>query len=103
MKGDFMPDQVVSDEEKTPIGNRSGVPAKTEDGSVGCRMQGKGWFKGGLVMVACCAGPLLLGAAIALFGISLGALVDNFLSIALLVACPVGMYLMMRMMIKNKQ
>ncbi len=68
-----------------------------------CSMEKKGWLKGGLTMAICCAAPLLLIAAITLFGISLGALASGFLSIAALLACPVGMYLMMRMMMKEKK
>jgi hypothetical protein len=66
-----------------------------------CSMEKKGWLKGGLAMVICCAAPLLLVGAIALFGISLGALASGFLSVAALLACPVGMYLMMRMTTKD--
>ncbi|HEY3304226.1 MAG TPA: hypothetical protein VGL70_11895 [Candidatus Binatia bacterium] len=66
-------------------------------------MKKKGWLKGGLTMALCCAAPLLLIAAITLFGISLGALASGFLSIAALLACPVGMYLIMRMMMKEKK
>ena len=73
-----------------------------KDGPLVCQMQGKGWLKGGLIMAVCCAAPLLLVGAIALFGISLGALASDFLSLAALLACPVGMYLMMRMMMKKK-
>lgn len=40
-------------------------------------------------------------AAVALFGISLGALASGFFATAALLACPVGMYLMMRMMNKK--
>jgi len=49
-------------------------------------------------MAICCAAPLLLIAAVTLFGISLGALASGLLSLAALLACPIGMYLMMRMM-----
>jgi hypothetical protein len=63
----------------------------------------KGWLKGGLAMTICCAAPLLVFGAVTLLGISLGALASGFLSIAAVLACPVGMYLMMRMMMKNKK
>ncbi len=63
----------------------------------------KAWLKGGLGMALCCAAPLLLIAAIALFGLSLGALASGFLSLGVLLACPVGMFIMIRMMIKNRQ
>jgi multisubunit Na+/H+ antiporter MnhG subunit len=53
-------------------------------------------------MAICCAAPVLLIAAVTLFGISLGALASSFLSLATLLACPVGMYLMMRMMTNDR-
>lgn len=53
-------------------------------------------------MTICCAAPLLLFAAVALFGLSLGAIASGALSILALLACPVGMFLMMRMMMKGK-
>jgi len=64
----------------------------------------KEWtLKGMLMMALCCGGPLLLVAAISLFGVSLGALASGALSLAVILACPVGMYLMMRMMMKGKK
>ena len=63
----------------------------------------KGWLKGGLGMAICCAVPLLLIAAIAFFGLSLGALASGLLSLAILLACPVGMFIMMRMMMKHRK
>ena len=68
-----------------------------------CRAEKKGWLKGGLAMIICCAAPLLVLSAVALFGISLGALASGFFSVAALLACPLGMYFMMRMMSNNKQ
>jgi len=67
-----------------------------------CAAEKKGWLKGSLAMILCCSAPLLVLGAIVLFGIWLGALASGFLRIAALLACPVGMYLMMRMM-KNKE
>jgi hypothetical protein len=98
-----MPDQIVAEEQKVLAGNPTSVDAKTEDGSAACPMHGNGWLKGGLVMAICCAAPLLLVAAIAFFGLSLGAIASGALSLAALLACPVGMYLMMRMMMKDKK
>jgi hypothetical protein len=60
-----------------------------------------GLFKGPLGMAICCGAPLLLLAAISLFGLSLGAIASGALSLAAVLACPVGMYLMMRNMSKN--
>lgn len=67
------------------------------DRSEVCTMGRKDWLKGGLAMAICCAAPLLLIAAVTLFGISLGALAGGFLSVAALLACLVGMYVMMRL------
>lgn len=78
----------------------SGVVVPADSAST-CPTQGKGWLKGGLAMAICCAAPLILLGAIALFGISLGALASGFLSLAALLACPIGMYLMMRLMNKK--
>ena len=65
--------------------------------------QKKGWFKRLLPMGICCTAPLLLALALPLFGASLGAVVSGFLSVAAVLACPLGMYLMMRMMMNNKK
>ena len=54
-------------------------------------------------MVICCAAPILLFAAISSFGLSLGAIASGTLSLVVLLACPVGMFLMMRMMMREKQ
>ena len=102
MKGDFMRDQIASEEEKVTPENRSGVTAKTKEGSVACSMQGKGWLKGPFGMAICCGAPLLLIAAISFFGLPLGALASGALSPLAVLACPVGMFLMMRMMTKDK-
>lgn len=77
------------------------APAAPADNASTCPTQGKGWLKGGLAMVICCAAPLILLGGIALFGISLGALASGFLTLAALLACPIGMYLMMRLMNKK--
>lgn len=77
-------------------------PAPLESGSA-CQMKRTGWLKGGLAMAICCSAPLLLVGAIAFFGLSLGAIASGALSLAALLACPVGMFLMMRMMMKDKQ
>jgi hypothetical protein len=82
-------------------GNRSPIEAPAESGPA-CHRNGSGWLKGGLTMAICCAAPLLLVAAIAFFGLSLGALASGALSLAALLACPIGMFLMMRMMMKDK-
>jgi len=58
-------------------------------------------LKGMLMMVVCCGAPFLLLAAVGLFGVSLAGAGSALMSVALVLACPVGMYLMMRMMAKN--
>jgi hypothetical protein len=96
-----MSNEVGSREEKKDLQNPSGVVAPAESGEA-CQMHGKGWLKGTLGMAICCAAPLLLVAAIAFFGLSLGAIASGALSLVALLACPVGMFLMMRMMMKDK-
>jgi len=98
-----MSEQILVEEEKVRAENSTGVAVKTEVGSAACPMQGKEWLKGALGMAICCGAPLLLFAAIAFFGLSLGAIASAALSLAALLACPVGMYLMMRMMMKEKK
>ncbi len=70
------------------------------------REEKKSTLKGMLMMALCCAAPLLLLAAIpflgTLFG-SLAAVGSRLLSIVAALACPVGMFLMMRMMGNDKK
>jgi hypothetical protein len=49
-------------------------------------------------MAICCGGPLLVVAAVSFFGLSLGAIASGALGLAALLACPLGIYLVMRMM-----
>lgn len=64
--------------------------------------QKKSTLKGMLMMVICCAAPILLLAAIPFFG-SLAAVGSGLLSVVAVLACPVGMFLMMRMGMKDKK
>ena len=98
-----MSDQILLEEEKMRAETPTGVVVKTDDGTAACPMQGKSWLKGALGMAICCGAPLLLVATIAFFGLSLGALASGALSLVALLACPVGMFLMMRMMMKGKK
>ena len=98
-----MSDQILLEKEKINAENPSGVAVQTKDGQAVCSIQGKGWLKGSLGMAICCGAPLLLVAAISFFGLSLGALASGALSLAAVLACPVGMFLMLRMMTKNKK
>lgn len=97
---DFMSDQIEirGQTENLQIPSREGTAVDTPDSA---QDQKKGTLKGMLMMAVCCAAPLLILGAIALFGISLGALTSGFFTVAALLACPVGMYLMMRMMRKE--
>ena len=96
-----MSDQILLEKEKIAAEKSAGAAIKTEDGSAASPMQGKGWLKGALGMAVCCAAPLLLFAAIAFFGLSLGAIASGTLSLVAVLACPVGMFLMMRMLMKD--
>ena len=98
-----MSEQILAEEEKVRVENSTGAAVKAENGPAACPMLGKGWLKRGLGMAVCCAAPLLLFAAIVFFGLSLGALASGTLSLVALLACPLGMYLMMRMMMKDKK
>lgn len=98
-----MSDPIFLETEESPAGNPSGAGAQSKNRSAGCSMQGKGWFKGALGMAICCTAPILLFAAISFFGLSLGAIASETLSLVVLLACPVGMFLMMRVMIREKQ
>ena len=98
-----MSDQMPLEKETLRLENPSGVAVKTEGESAACPIQGKGWLKGTLGMAICCAAPLLLVAAISFFGLSLGAIASGALGLAAVLACPVGMFLMMRMMMKGKK
>jgi hypothetical protein len=97
-----MSDQILSEEKKVPAETSTAI-RKTETEPAACPVQAKGWLKGAFGMAICCAAPLLLVAGIAFFGLSLGALASGALSLAALLACPVGMFLMMRMMMKDKK
>ena len=87
--------------EKQSSQSSSDIGASAENGSA-CQIHGNGWLKGGLTMAICCVAPLLLVVAVSFFGFSLGALAGGALSLAAVLACPVGMFLMMRLMMKNK-
>ena len=97
-----MSDQILVEEKKIPGESPIAVAMKPEDRSAACPMQGKGWLKGPLGMAICCGGPLLLVTAISFFGLSLGAIASGALSLAAVLACPLGMWIMMRMMMNKK-
>jgi len=99
-KEGFMEDQIQSREEAGATEISSVERVEAVEGLVVSQEQKKWTLKGMLMMALCCGAPLLLVAAVTLFGISLGAMASGALSLAVILACPVGMYLMMRMMNK---
>jgi hypothetical protein len=101
-RGDFMSKQILLEKEELPAEDLTEAAIKTEASSGACPMQGKAWLKGPLGMAICCAAPILLIATISFFGFSLGAIASGTLSLVALLACPVGIFLMMRMMMKQE-
>ena len=87
--------------EKQSSQSSSDIGASAENGSA-CQIHGNGWLKGGLTMAICCVAPLLLVFAVSFFGFSLGALAGGAMSLVAVLACPVGMFLMMLLMMKDK-
>ncbi len=86
-------------------GKSSAISANEAVGEpVAPQAQKKTTLKGMLMMAVFCAVPLLLAAVP--FGLvfgSLAAVGSGFLSIVAVLACPIGMYLMMRMMMKDNK
>jgi hypothetical protein len=80
----------------TSPGGRTAVP---EGGSamMTCGMHGKG-LKGLFLMVACCAVPLILVLVLPVLGTGLGGQTAPVVNALAVLACPVGMALMMWMM-----
>ena len=98
-----MSEILAHEEQKVFAEHSPAVAGKSEGDSAACLTQRKGWLKGPLGMAICCGGPILLVTAISFFGLSLGAIASGALSLVALLACPVGMFLMMRMMMKDKK
>ena len=71
-------------------------------GMMGCGMGKKG-LKGMLMMAACCGVPVLLLLALPLMGSALGGLGTSAVRTLALLACPVGMVLMMWMMRRGQK
>jgi len=70
----------------------------------GQAQQKKGGISGLLKMAGCCGGMLLLLPALGLVNLGgLAAVGGSLLSIVAVLACPIGMYFMMRGMMKPKQ
>lgn len=88
---------VTAEAETTPP-HATGTPEE------GHAPQKKGGIGGFWKMAACCGGMLLLLPALGLVSAGgLAALAGSALSVAALLACPLGMYFMMRMMMKQGQ
>ena len=85
------------------MSSREGVAVEAPDTAPA---QKKRTFYGMLMIGLCCVVPLLLLAAIPFLGLTFGSfavLGSGLLSTVALLACPVGMYLMMRMMMSGKK
>jgi len=97
----FMTEQIQSSEEAgvTEISPVERVEAV--EGSEVSQEQKKNSLKGMLMMALCCGAPLVLISAIPLFGFSLAGVAGTVLPYIALLACPLGMYFMMRMMNKK--
>ncbi len=94
--------EIVNDRMSQVASDQAVVVGETE----AAQQQKKRTLKGMLMMAVCCAAPLLLLAAIPFLGAafgSLAALGSGLLSIVAYLACPVGMFLMMRMMGNDKK
>lgn len=93
-----MSDQIQLEERvKSPqILSAEGVEADA------CQVQKKGWLKGMLPMTICCGVPILLLATTSFFGVSLAAVGGTLLNLVAVLACPLGIYLVMRMMMNKK-
>lgn len=63
--------------------------------------QKKGWLKKLLPMGICCTAPFLVALAIPVFGLSVAGVAGVLLPLLALLACPLGMYFMMRTMNKK--
>jgi hypothetical protein len=95
-KGDFMSDQIEAKRQAENLQVPSVDRVAVEPAEV-AQEQTKWTLKGMLMMALCCGAPLLLILAITLFGISLAGVGGSLLFFVVLLACPLGMYFMMRM------
>ena len=98
-----MSDQIQSREEARATETSAVEGVGAVKGLEVSQEQKKWTLKGILMMALCCGAPVLLVAAITLFGISLGAMASGAVSLAAILVCPVGMYLIMRMMMRSKE
>ena len=96
-----MSDQIQLHESTEGQQNPSVGGVGAVEGPEGSQEQKEWTLKGMLMMALCCGAPLLLILAISLFGISLVGATGTLLPYLALLACPLGMYFMMRMMNKK--
>ena len=88
----------------TVAGADASAPQTTGPLEPGQTPQKKGGIGGFWKMAACCGGMLLLLPALGLVSSGgLAAVAGSALSVVAVLACPIGMYLMMRMMMKQGQ
>jgi hypothetical protein len=88
----------------TMAGTEATTPLATETPEVAQTPQKKGRISGFLKMAACCGGMLLLLPALGLVSAGgLAAVAGSALSVVAVLACPIGMYFMMRMMMKQEK
>ena len=100
----------MSDQVELKLNDRSSAISSNEAAAVGepeiPQAKNKTALKGMLMMAICCAAPFLLLTAIPFLAVTFGSFAAvgvGLLSIVALLACPVGMYLMMRRMMINKK
>ena len=100
----------MSDQVELKLNDKSSAISSNEAVAVGepdvPQPKKKTAFKGMLMMAICCAAPFLLLTAIPFLAVTFGSFAAvgvGLLSIVALLACPVGMYLMMRRMMINKK
>ncbi|MBI4536327.1 MAG: hypothetical protein HY712_00040 [candidate division NC10 bacterium] len=88
----------------TVAGAATTTPPATGTPDVAQTPQKQGGISGFLKMAACCGGMLLLLPALGLVSVGgLAAVAGSALSVVAVLACPIGMYLMMRMMMKQEK
>ena len=85
----------------TSPGDRAAT-SECRSGMMACGMGNKG-LKGLLLMAACCGAPLLLVLALPVVGSALGGLGASAVNTLALLACPVGMVLMMWLMMRGQR